>query len=75
MSRSPPVGDRQGTIYYVDQFSVSSFTAHPEEAWELLKFIAGPEAWESSFSLSSGGRSIPPLREFALSPEFLEYGT
>lgn len=70
----PPIGDRQGTIYYVDQFSISAFTAHPEEAWELLKFIAGPEAWEIKLSLSSGGRSIPPLREFALSPEFLEYG-
>lgn len=70
----PPIGDRPGTIYYVDQFAIASSTNHPEEAWELLKFIAGPEAWRIKLSLSSGGRSIPPLREFALSPEFLEYG-
>lgn len=70
----PPMGDMQGTVYYVDQFSIAATTDFPDEAWNLLKFIAGHEAWEIKMSLASGGRSIPPLREFATSPEFLEYG-
>lgn len=69
----PPVGTKRGTAYYVDPFAIAATTNHPEEAWELLKFLSLSDAWDIKLA-KLGGRSIPPLREAALSPEFLEYG-
>lgn len=69
----PPMGDKRGTVYYVDQFAIASTTHHPDEAWDLLRFIAGSEGWQIKMTLGTGGRSIPPLQEFATSREFLGY--
>jgi ABC-type glycerol-3-phosphate transport system substrate-binding protein len=41
-----PVGaeGRQGTCYSGNQHMIASATAHPEEAWELLKLYSSAEA-------------------------------
>ena len=41
-----PVGaeGRQGTCYSGNQHMINSKTAHPEEAWELLKLYSSGEA-------------------------------
>lgn len=70
----PPKGARHATTYYVDQFAIAATTRYPQQAWSLLKFITGRDGWEVKMALGSGGRSVPPLKEFALSKNFLEYG-
>lgn len=68
-----PEGEEPTSILYVDQWAMSSATDHPEEAWELLQFLGGPDghtAWADIY----GSRSINPIEEIALSDQWLDYG-
>ena len=52
---------------------MSATTDHPEEAWNLLQFLGGPEghnAWADIY----GSRSINPIVEIAQSDQWLNYG-
>jgi len=64
----PPV-----SILYTDQWSMSSTTDNADEAWELLKFLGGPEG-QTIWSEIYGSRSITPVQELALSDAWLNYG-
>lgn len=68
-----PGGDPPISVLYTDQWSMSSSSKHPEQAWELLKFLGGPEghhAWAEIY----GSRSINPVQEIAFSDDWLTYG-
>ena len=45
-----------------DNIAIGSTTQHPDEAWEFVKFVIGPEGQEI---LGRGGRSIPALNDAA----------
>lgn len=64
----PPI-----SVLYTDQWALSANTEHPDEAWELLKFLGGPEGHQI-WSEIYGSRSITPIRELALSDAWLGYG-
>lgn len=69
----PPGGDAPTSILYVDQWAMSATSENPDEAWELLQFLGGPEghhAWADIY----GSRSINPIVEIAESDEWLNYG-
>lgn len=38
-----PKGDRTGAVF-LDMWGISSSSAHPDEAWEFVKFLLSPEA-------------------------------
>lgn len=50
---------------------IFSNTKHPEEAWELYKFLANPEG---AMSLYKDGLWMPTLREWYDEPNFSEWG-
>lgn len=61
------------SVLYTDQWAMSATTDNPDQAWELLKFLGGPEgltAWSEIF----GSRSITPVQELAQSDAWLTYG-
>lgn len=68
-----PEGEAPTSILYVDQWAMSASSEHPDEAWELLQFLGGPEghnAWAEIY----GSRSINPIEEIARSDQWLSYG-
>lgn len=68
-----PEGEAPTSILYVDQWAMSATTNHPDEAWELLQFLGGPDghnAWAEIY----GSRSINPIEEIARSDQWLNYG-
>lgn len=68
-----PGGDPPTSILYTDQWAMSPETDHPDEAWELLKFLGGTEG-QTAWSEIYGSRSITPVQELALSDAWLGYG-
>jgi len=64
----PPI-----SVLYTDQWGMSADTEHPDEAWELLKFLSGPEG-QGIWSEIYGSRSIVPIQEIANSDAWLGYG-
>ncbi len=58
---------------YTDQWGMSAKSEHPKEAWELLKFIGGPEG-HTAWSEIYGSRSITPIKELALGEKWMSYG-
>src|SRR5262249_37813786 len=52
--------------------SISAKSAHPDEAWDLVRFLSSREAQEA---LARSGTSIPVLKSVANSPVYLEGGT
>lgn len=68
-----PAADAPTSVLYTDQWAMSSTTDNPEETWEFLKFLGGPEgllAWADLY----GSRSIAPLKEVTASDGWLNYG-
>ena len=61
------------SILYTDQWSMSSETDNPDEAWALLKFLGGIEG-QTIWSEIYGSRSITPIQAIAESPAWLGYG-
>jgi multiple sugar transport system substrate-binding protein len=71
--RVPGSTETPVSVLYVDQWAMSSTTDNPDEAWELLKFLGGPEghnAWAEIY----GSRSINPIQEIATGDAWLGYG-
>jgi multiple sugar transport system substrate-binding protein len=68
-----PGADAPTSILYTDQWGMSSDTKHPDEAWELLKFLGGAEG-QTIWSEIYGSRSITPIKELALSDKWMTYG-
>lgn len=64
----PPI-----SVLYTDQWGMSSTSENPDQAWELLKFLSGPEG-QSIWSDIYGSRSIVPIQEIANSDAWLSYG-
>lgn len=59
---------RANTVFTV-AWSIARKTAHPQEAWELIKFLCGPEGQARAAEL---GLAIPTLRSVAYSEAFLQ---
>lgn len=53
-------------------YSIAAKSKHPKEAWELVKFLTGPEGQAQNGSL---GLAIPALKSVAFSPAFLTPGS
>ena len=62
-----PYTHRRITRYYGDGYVIWRGTRHPEAAWRLLKFLAGPVGQRMIARL---GRSIPARKSVAYSPVF-----
>lgn len=68
-----PKGGAPISILYTDQWSMSATSDHPDESWELVKFLGGNEGltiWSEIY----GSRSITPVQELALSDKWMNYG-
>lgn len=48
---------------------ISTYTAHPREAWEFVRFLASPYAFSE---ITRMGQVVPPRRSIAESPIFLD---
>ncbi|HRW10169.1 MAG TPA: sugar ABC transporter substrate-binding protein [Caldilineaceae bacterium] len=59
------------TVAGTDGWGISSSSKAPQEAWEVVKLLSGPEA---SLDMVQLGGNIPALRSIAEKPEFAEYG-
>jgi multiple sugar transport system substrate-binding protein len=71
--RVPGSTEMPTSVLYVDQWAMSSTSDNPDEAWEFLKFLGGPEghnAWAKIY----GSRSINPIQEIATGEAWLGYG-
>lgn len=56
------------TYAWPDSISISAFTKHPEEAWELVKFLTGPAV---PVNLFMAGK-VPSYKPTAYSEEWLQ---
>ncbi len=68
-----PAADPALSVLYTDQWAMSATSESPDQAWELLKFLAGPEG-QTIWSEIYGSRSITPIQELAQSDAWLTYG-
>ncbi|MBI3959458.1 MAG: sugar ABC transporter substrate-binding protein [Chloroflexi bacterium] len=59
------------TVAGTDGWGVSTSSKNPQEAWEIVKLLSGPEA---SLDMVKLGGNIPALRSVAQLPEFAEFG-
>jgi multiple sugar transport system substrate-binding protein len=64
-----PRGIRAGGYLNGAGYAMNARTRHPEEAWELIRFLAGPEVQSMR---AEGGDSLPSMPAIAQSPAFLE---
>ena len=62
-----PYTGKRSTRYYGDGYGIWSKSKHPKEAWELLKFLAGPVGQRMMAQL---GRSVPARKSIAYSKYF-----
>ncbi|HEY3411746.1 MAG TPA: extracellular solute-binding protein [Armatimonadota bacterium] len=53
-------------------YSIAARSKHPKEAWELVKFLTGPEGQAQNSRL---GLAIPALKSVAYGPAFLTPGS
>lgn len=63
-----PHGIRKGGYLNGAGYAMNARTRHPEEAWQLIKFLAGPAVQQLR---ARGGDSIPSMPLIAQSPDFL----
>ena len=59
------------TVAGTDGWGISSSSKSPQEAWEAVKLLSGPDA---SLDMVKLGGNIPALRSVAELSEFMEYG-
>lgn len=60
--------EHQSALLFLNAWTISSGTKHPEEAFKLMKFLCGPVG---AVQQSRLGLAIPPLKSVAFSPDFL----
>jgi len=68
-----PASDPALGVLYTDQWAMASATENPDQAWELLTFLGGPEG-QTIWSEIYGSRSITPIQKLAQSDAWLTYG-
>lgn len=59
------------TVAGTDGWGMTTSCKNPDEAWQMLTLLSGPEA---SMDMVKIGGNIPTLRSVANSPEFKQYG-
>jgi multiple sugar transport system substrate-binding protein len=59
------------TVAGTDGWGIANVSQAPDEAWEVVKLLSGPEA---SLDMVKLGGNIPALRSVAEMPEFQEFG-
>lgn len=63
-----PIGPAErSNFFHLSMFVIASTSENPEEAWEFLKFMVGPENMRRTVENQSG---IPALESVANSPSF-----
>lgn len=68
-----PRTHKAGNVFYVDQWSVAAASSHPEEAWQLVKWLGSTDfhrRWLNAF----GASSIDCIRSVDETPAWLHYG-
>lgn len=60
--------EHQSALLFLNAWTISAGTEHPEEAFKLMKFLCGPVG---AVQQSRLGLAIPPLKSVAFSPDFL----
>jgi multiple sugar transport system permease protein len=63
-----PKDKEQATVIATVAYSVAAKSKHPQEAWELVKFLTGPQGQALNSEL---GLAIPALKSVAYGPAFL----
>lgn len=66
-----PRGKVKANTVFTVSWSIAKKTPHPQEAWELVKFLCGPEGQAQAAEL---GLAIPTLKAVAHGPSFLQPG-
>ncbi|NBX36152.1 MAG: extracellular solute-binding protein [Planctomycetes bacterium] len=64
-----PRGTTSANIVLTVSWSISAQTAHPNESWRLVRFLAGEQTQRE---LATLGLAIPTIRSAAESPAFLD---
>ncbi|MCA9428615.1 MAG: sugar ABC transporter substrate-binding protein, partial [Candidatus Omnitrophica bacterium] len=64
-----PAGSVRGGFLNGAGYAMNARTDHPKEAWELIKFLAGPEVQKLR---AKGGDSLPSMTRIAESDLFLK---
>jgi multiple sugar transport system substrate-binding protein len=72
MPKSPNTGQIASALY-TDMFGVFSGCPHVDEAWQWIKFLSSKEGRLIERDVR-GPRSISPIKELALTEEWLTYG-
>lgn len=68
-----PQGEAPVVPIYTDMWGISANSKHQEEAWTLIKWLAG-ETGQKAWLDIYGGRSISPIKSLAMGDEWLNYG-
>lgn len=68
-----PAADPPTSVLYTDQWGMSAESDNADQAWDLLKFLGGPEG-QTIWSEIYGSRSITPIQALAQSDAWLMYG-
>ncbi|MFB3895276.1 MAG: sugar ABC transporter substrate-binding protein [bacterium] len=64
-----PYKKKRATALFTVCYAISKKCPYPEEAWQLIKFLTGPEG---QIATAESGHAISTLRTLADSPHFLE---
>ena len=64
---------RTASTLYTDQWSASSTTAHPEEAWQLVKWLGGTE-FHQNWLRVFGASSLDAVKPVVESPAWVDFG-
>jgi multiple sugar transport system substrate-binding protein len=59
------------TVAGTDGWGIANVTEYPDQAWNVVKLLSGPEA---SLDMVKLGGNIPALKSVAEMPEFKEFG-
>jgi multiple sugar transport system substrate-binding protein len=68
-----PHTHKSGNVFYVDQWGVSAASSHPEEAWQLVKWL-GSTDFHSRWLSAYGASSVDCVRSVDEEPAWLHYG-
>lgn len=66
---SLPMHRQPASILHSDAYCLTAASEHPEAAWQFMEFALGPEGQRIAVAT---GRTVPSLREVAVSEAFLD---
>ncbi len=64
-----PSDQKRASTLFTVCYAISSKTQHPKEAWDLVKFLTGPEG---QIATAESGHAIPSVKSVAESDHFLK---